>query len=111
MAMRASFPPGEAKENWAILRALSAELGRTQPWNSLLELRRALTAAHPHLGEIDERPENSGAALATGPLGKADFRSSVKDYYLTNPIARASLLMAELSAMAKARAASPLAAE
>ncbi len=111
MAMRASFPPGEAKENWAILRALSAELGRTQPWDNLLDLRRALVAAHPHLGELDERPENTGADLEPGPLGKADFRSSVKDYYLTNPIARASLLMAELSAMAKARAASPLAAE
>ncbi|MFV0332927.1 MAG: molybdopterin-dependent oxidoreductase, partial [Tropicimonas sp.] len=111
MAMRASFPPGEAKENWAILRALSAELGAVQPWDSLGELRRALTAAHPHLGKLDQRPENEGAALEAGALGAADFRGAVSDYYLTNPIARASVLMAELSAMAKARADAPLAAE
>ncbi len=50
LALRAGFAPGEAKENWAILRALSAELGKTLPWDTLAALRRALVAAHPHLG-------------------------------------------------------------
>ena len=50
LALRAGFPPGEAKENWAILRALSGEIGTRLPWDSLAALRRALVADHPHLG-------------------------------------------------------------
>jgi NADH-quinone oxidoreductase subunit G len=111
LALRAGFPPGEARENWAILRALSAEIGATQPWNTLAELRRAMVAEVPHLAMIDEVPENEGAALPLGPLGEASFVQAVRDHYLTNPIARASGLMAELSAMARARAETPIAAE
>ena len=111
LALRAGFPPGEAKENWAVLRALSAEAGKVLPWDSLNALRAALVAAVPHLEAIDEVPENTGAALAAGKLGKASFRPLVKDFYLTNPIARASTLMAELSALAAARVAEPVAAE
>jgi NADH-quinone oxidoreductase subunit G len=111
LAMRAGFAPGEAKENWAILRALSAEMGKALPWDSLAQLRRALVAAHPHLGRIDEVPANAVVPVAAGPLGHGDFVPAVADFYLTNPIARASGLMAELSAMAAGRAARPLAAE
>ncbi|MCX7890335.1 MAG: NADH-quinone oxidoreductase subunit NuoG [Rhodobacteraceae bacterium] len=111
LALRAGFPPGEAKENWAILRALSAELGATQPWDSLAALRRALVAAHPHLGAIGEVPQNDWAPLPAKAPGKGDFRPAIRDFYLTNPIARASVLMAELSALAAARRAAPLAAE
>ncbi|MFV0358720.1 NADH-quinone oxidoreductase subunit NuoG [Tropicimonas sp.] len=111
LALRAAFPPGEAKENWAILRALSAELGATQPWDSLAQLRQALVAEVPHLGRPEAVPENQGEPLAAGPLGDAAFRLPVRDFYLTNPIARASKLMAELSALARARAATALAAE
>jgi NADH-quinone oxidoreductase subunit G len=111
LALRAGFAPGEAKENWAILRALSAELGAQLPWDSLAGLRSALVGAHPHLGRIDEVPENQVVALPDRPLGKATFRPGIRDFYLTNPIARASAVMAELSAMAKARAAAPMAAE
>ncbi|MBA3911755.1 MAG: NADH-quinone oxidoreductase subunit G [Rhodobacter sp.] len=111
LAFRAGFAPGEAKENWAILRALSGELGATLPWDSLAGLRSALIKAHPHLGLVDDVAENAWQALAVKPLGKADFRNAIKDFYLTNPVARASAVMAELSAMAKARAAQPLAAE
>ena len=106
LAMRAAFAPGEAKENWAILRALSAELGATLPWDSLAQLRQALVAAVPHLADIDGVAENTWAAVPAGKLGKATFRNAVKDFYLTNPIARSSALMAELSAAAKARAES-----
>ncbi|MCU4654599.1 NADH-quinone oxidoreductase subunit NuoG [Roseibacterium sp. SDUM158016] len=111
LAFRASFPPGEARENWAILRALSAEIGATQPWNTLAELRRGLVAAVPHLGAVDEVAENEWQGLPAAPMGKADFVSAIADHYLVNPIARASALMAELSAAARARAAAPLAAE
>ncbi|UFM66412.1 NADH-quinone oxidoreductase subunit NuoG [Paracoccus sp. MA] len=111
LAMRANFAPGEGKENWAILRALSAELGATQPWDSLAGLRRELVAAVPHLAQIDQVPQNEWQPLDRLDLGQADFRNAIKDFYLTNPIARSSPLMGELSAMAAARRAPALAAE
>ena len=111
LAMRAAFPPGEAKENWAILRALSAELGAAQPWDTLAGLRQALVEAVPLFARIDQVPENDWQPLAPAKLGKATFRYPVRDFYLTNPIARASAVMAELSAQAKARGQAPLAAE
>ena len=111
LALRANFAPGEAKENWAILRALSAELGQVLPWDSLTQLRRALVGAVPHLAMIDQVPENEWQPLDRLDLGRATFRYAVKDFYLTNPIARSSPLMGELSRMAAARNAPSLAAE
>ena len=111
LAMRASFAPGEAKENWAILRALSAEMGAQQPWDSLAGLRTAMVAAVPHLAKVDDVIENEMMPTKVGKLGKATFKSAVRDFYLTNPIARASQLMGELSGNAKKRAEAPVAAE
>ncbi|MHA7866377.1 MAG: NADH-quinone oxidoreductase subunit NuoG [Salipiger thiooxidans] len=111
LAMRACFPPGEAKENWAIMRALSAEIDATLPWDSLAQLRQKLVAEVPHLAEIDVVPGNAWSALPQGSLGSASFRYALRDFYLTNPVARASVLMAELSANAKARKDQPIAAE
>ncbi len=111
LALRAGFAPGEAKENWAILRALSAELGAALPFDSLAALRQALVEAAPHLEMIDEVPLNELQVPELKSLGDADFRVAVKDFYLTNPIARASSLMAELSAAAKARGETAIAAE
>ncbi|WP_299791861.1 NADH-quinone oxidoreductase subunit NuoG [uncultured Marivita sp.] len=111
LALRASFAPGEAKENWAILRALSAELGATLPFDSLAQLRQKLVADVPHLAQIDQVPENEWQLEAEGKLGDADFRNPIRDFWLTNPIARASSLMAELSAGAKARKDTKIAAE
>ena len=111
LALRASFAPGEAKENWAILRALSGEMGSALPFDSLPQLRRALIEAAPQLAKVDEVPENTWEPLDVAKPGSADFRLAVKDFYLTNPIARASTLMAELSAGVKARAEQPVAAE
>lgn len=111
LALRASFPPGQAKENWAILRALSAELDATLPFDSMAQLRQAIVVAHPHLGKIDEVAANEWQPIPVKKPGKADFVSAVTDFYLTNPIARASGLMAELSAGAKARKTAPMAAE
>jgi len=111
LAMRAGFPPGEAKENWAILRAVSGAMGAVQPWDSLAGLRRAMVAAHPHLGDIDSVPANDWNRVPLREPAKASLRNAIGDFYLTNPIARASVLMAEVSAMAADRAKAPLAAE
>ncbi len=111
LAMRAAFAPGEAKENWAILRALSTEAGAKLGYDSLAQLRTSLVAEVPHLARIDEVAEKDGEPLAQDKLGNAGFLPAVKDFYLTNPIARASQLMAELSAGVKARATGKMAAE
>ncbi len=111
LALRAGFAPGEAKENWAILRALSGEMGAVLPYDSLPQLRQALVAEVPHLAEIDQVPQNEWRPLEIRAPGKASFRHAIKDHYLTNPVTRASQLMAELSANAKARRAPKLAAE
>ncbi|WP_281991895.1 NADH-quinone oxidoreductase subunit NuoG [Sulfitobacter geojensis] len=111
LAARASFAPGQAKENWAILRALSAELDATLPFDSLAALRKALVKEVPHLGDIDQVAQNEWQPLARGTVGSAPFVPAIADFYLSNPIARASQLMAELSANAAARAAAPMAAE
>ena len=103
VALRSGFPPGQAKENWAILRALSAELGAALPYDTLAQIRMALVTEVPHLAQVDQVIENDWQPLAAGTLGKAAFVNAVSDFYLTNPIARASQLMAELSAAAKAR--------
>jgi NADH-quinone oxidoreductase subunit G len=111
LAARASFAPGQAKENWAILRALSAEMGATLPFDSLAALRKALVAEVPHLGDIDQVAANDWAALPQAEMDSAAFQPAIADFYLSNPIARASELMAELSANAKARREAPMAAE
>ena len=109
MALRAGFPPGQAKENWAILRALSAELGATLPFDSLQALRSAMFEAHPHLAALDQVPQNEQSPYKVAKLGKGDFEPVIRDHYMTNPIARASQVMAELSK--NAQAAPAMAAE
>ncbi|MBF52553.1 MAG: NADH-quinone oxidoreductase subunit G [Confluentimicrobium sp.] len=111
LAFRAGFAPGEAKENWAILRALSAELDAVLPFDSMAQLRQQMVDAVPHLALVDELMENEWQPLDAGTLGDAGFRGAVTDFYLTNPIARASQLMAELSQNARARHSAPIAAE
>ena len=111
LAARASFAPGDAKENWAILRALSGEMGAALPYDSIGALRDAIVAVHPHLGDIDVVAENAGEALAQDQMEGGTLVSTVTDFYLSNPIARASQLMAELSANAKARNSKAMAAE
>ncbi len=104
MTARAVFPPGDAREDWTIIRALSGVLGKPLPFNSALELRARLFAACPHLALLEQIvPADSGAierlAGKGGKLGKERFGVAVSDFYLTNPIARASQIMARLSAM------------
>ncbi|MEM0924212.1 MAG: NADH-quinone oxidoreductase subunit NuoG, partial [Pseudomonadota bacterium] len=110
MAYRAGFPPGQAKEDWAILRAVSAELGHTLPFDSLDALRAQIFQAHPHLARIDQIVESPWQPLPTGRIEAAPFAPALGDHYLTNPIARASQMMAEMSKLARDRA-HPMAAE
>jgi NADH-quinone oxidoreductase subunit G len=110
MAARAAFPPGDAREDWAIIRALSDVLGKRLPYDSLAQLRAALFKAHPHLQRIDSiMPADAADIGKLASLGgtheKGAFRSIVEDFYFTNPIARASVVMAECSAIAEGAAA------
>jgi NADH-quinone oxidoreductase subunit G len=115
MTNRAGFPPGDAREDWAILRALSDALGHRLPYDSLGALRQALFAAVTHLMRIDQITAGKPAdieklAKLGGTPGKAPFRSAHADFYLTNSIARASATMAECSALANAAAKPPMTA-
>jgi len=106
MGNRAGFAPGDAREDWAIIRALSDVLGKKLPFDSLAELRGKLYAAHPHFAAIDMietgvSGEIAALAQKAGEMAKSVFASPVKDFYLTNPIARASAVMAECSALAR----------
>jgi NADH-quinone oxidoreductase subunit G len=105
MANRAAFPPGDAREDWAIIRALSDVLRNKLPYDSLSALRQAMFKATPHLMRIDQIEGGDAAAIKTlagqgGNVEKTSFKSPVQDYYLTNPIARASAVMAECSRLA-----------
>ena len=111
LAERASFPPGQAKENWAILRALSSVLDVKLPFDNLNSLRTELYKEFPEMNRFDYVRENSGKTLKLNKLGKASFKYAISDHYLTNPIARASEVMAELSKNTKERAALAVAAE
>ena len=96
---QSTFPPGEAREDWRILRAFSQVLGRPLPYDDIDGVRRALVAANPVFGR--EGLPRFGVSDRTGPAGDtaavthAPFVPAVADYYQTNPIARASLTMAE----------------
>jgi NADH-quinone oxidoreductase subunit G len=99
---RAAFAPGEGKEDWTILRALSARIGHALPYDTLEALRIMMLAAVPALGRLGTvAPANASGveALARlgGKAGSEPFRSAITDFYMTNPIARASGVMAELS--------------
>ncbi|AWN47220.1 NADH-quinone oxidoreductase subunit G [Methylobacterium terrae] len=110
LANRSAFPPGDAREDWAILRALSDVLGSRLPFDSLTALRKALYAAHPHFAGIDQVAASDGVAALTtlaglpGEPGREPFRPGIADFYLTNPIARASRVLAECSGLARGRA-------
>ena len=105
MTNRATFPPGNAREDWSILRALSDNVGHKLPFDSLVQLRAALYAAYPHFAAIDSIKSGEASDLtklgeSAGAMGKTSFTSPITDFYLTNPIARASKVMAECSAIA-----------
>jgi NADH-quinone oxidoreductase subunit G len=105
IAGRAAFPPGEAREDWAIIRALSEALGKKLPWDTQAALRQAIFKTAPHLMRLDQIEAGNAADIRTlaakgGNVDKAPFKAAVEDFYLTNPIARASAVMAECSRLA-----------
>jgi NADH-quinone oxidoreductase subunit G len=105
-AERAVFPPGDAREDWSILRALSDPLGAKLPFDSLTQLRAALGAAYPWLVRFDAIAPADAAVFGSiaalgGTFEKTAFVPAVRDFYFTNPIARASRVMAECSALAQ----------
>ncbi|MFN3388087.1 MAG: molybdopterin-dependent oxidoreductase, partial [Allosphingosinicella sp.] len=95
----AVHPPGEAREDWTILRALSDVVGKTLPFDSLSELRAAIAAEHPHLG-VAGLTAFPPPGPPTCPI--ADVAGAIvypiEDFYLTNPIARASPTLQRCSA-------------
>ena len=105
MAARAAFPPGQAREDWAIIRALSESLGKKLGYDSLAALRQAIFKAVPHLMRLDQIEAGTADQIRKlagkgGAPEKAPFKPLIEDFYLTNPIARASVVMAECSRLA-----------
>ncbi|MAU60656.1 NADH-quinone oxidoreductase subunit NuoG [Parvibaculum sp.] len=99
LGRRAVFPPGSAREDWAILRALSGVLGKTLPYDDLAAVRAAMQADAPHFAVTDiVTPASEMPSLPGGALDAAPFETPVRDFFMTNPIARASAVMAECSA-------------
>ncbi|MET0567445.1 MAG: NADH-quinone oxidoreductase subunit NuoG [Hyphomicrobiaceae bacterium] len=103
---KAVFAPGEAKEDWTILRALSGVMGKTLPYDTLSALRAAMYKVAPALARLDtvtpaERSGVDALAARSASIGSEPFSSAISDFYLTNPIARASAVMAEMSALKK----------
>ncbi|MEH6528034.1 MAG: NADH-quinone oxidoreductase subunit NuoG [Sneathiella sp.] len=98
LGRRAIFPPGDAKEDWTIFRALSERLGKTLPYNTLQELREKMVEAAPHLADIDTIASASWEGSGSGgSLEETVFVNPITDYYLTNVISRSSKIMAECS--------------
>jgi len=98
MAKQATFPPGEAREDWKIIRALSEALGKPLPYNDLSELRAVMTGKHPHLGVVDTLPHAKWVMpAAKGKMTKTPFVPAVtrQEFYLGNAVARASETMVE----------------
>ena len=115
--IKAAFAPGDAKEDWTIVRALSATLDLTLPYDSLAQLRAAMYKAAPQLAALDSIETRAVSGLQTlsklsGQLSPEPFRETVADFYLTNPVARASAVMAGMSALrASAQSSTRSAAE
>jgi NADH-quinone oxidoreductase subunit G len=104
MTARATFPPGEARDDWAIISALAEQLGVSPGWTTLDGLRAAMYKIAPQLAALDQVHAADANALSELSAGegktlKDGFASPVKDFYFTNPIARASRIMAECSAI------------
>ncbi|HLZ66396.1 MAG TPA: NADH-quinone oxidoreductase subunit NuoG, partial [Aliidongia sp.] len=91
----ATFPPGEAREDWKILRALSEPLGHKLPYDNLAQLRQRLIEVNPRFAHVDEVVPAEWVALgAAGPTGSGPFAYPIENYYMTDPISRSSPTMA-----------------
>ena len=98
-ARKAIQPPGKAKENWRILRALSESLGFVPDWSDLKGLRNSLVGEVPLIskpGEIIEVPWET-AEKQKRLISKTPLSGYIKNYYLSNSICRASKTMGSLA--------------
>ncbi|MCJ9428731.1 NADH-quinone oxidoreductase subunit NuoG [Kordiimonas marina] len=93
---KAVFAPGDAREDWTIFRALSDVLGHTLPYNSLGELRARLETVAPATASLDQKPTEAWGDFGTkGKIEAGAIAPAIDNFYLTNPIARASEIMAD----------------
>jgi NADH-quinone oxidoreductase subunit G len=98
LARQASYPPGDAREDWKILRALAGTLGKTLPYDTLGQVRRRLAEVSPTFAAIDVVTAAAPEAFATGANGAVDaapFVMPIDNYYMTDPISRSSPTMAK----------------
>ena len=96
MARMAVFPLGEAREDWKILRALGDQLGVRLPYDSLAQVRKRLTETSPTFRTIEGLTVAEwGPFGRPGPVDSAPFRCPIDNYYMTDPISRASATMAK----------------
>jgi NADH-quinone oxidoreductase subunit G len=92
----AAFPPGDAREDWTILRALSAVVGHTLPFDDLSALRKQIREAVPHFARLDDPEAAVWSAFGTvGDMDAAPFTSPIANFYMTDPVSRASETMAK----------------
>ena len=97
-ARRAVFPPGDAREDWMILRALSGVIGRPLPFDTLTELRRHIRESRPVLAASDVVTRAPWGSFGEGaPVEPGPFAYPIEDFYRTDPITRASRTMAQCS--------------
>ena len=93
---RAVFPPGEAKEDWTIIRALSEYLGKKVNYNNLEELRDALFNEIPIIKPFEQNRSNSKPKFKkVGQLESSKLICNNKKFFMTCPISRSSITMAE----------------
>jgi NADH-quinone oxidoreductase subunit G len=96
LGLRAVYPPGEAREDWAVLRALSQVLGKPLPYDNLAQLRRQLFEANPRFQRLNSaEPAAWGPFGREGPVEATAFRTPITNFYMTDPISRASETMAK----------------
>jgi NADH-quinone oxidoreductase subunit G len=96
LGMRANYPPGDAREDWAILRALSERLGKTLPYDTLDQVRARLVAVNRSFAALDQQSVGAwGTFGKAGNVGDAPFVAPIANFYMTCPISRASRTMAE----------------
>ena len=96
LGMRANYPPGDAREDWAILRALSERLGKTLPYDTIDQVRARLVAVNKSFAAFDQQAAGAWGAFGNpGNVGDAPFVLPIANFYMTCPISRASRTMAE----------------
>jgi NADH-quinone oxidoreductase subunit G len=99
LGQRAGYPPGDAREDWAVLRALSERLGVTLPYDTLGQVRSRLVTVNKSFAALDQQQAGAwGAFGKAGDVSDAPFVSPVANFYMTCPISRASRTMAECMA-------------